>query len=85
MRRRFAVAFAIAVAVGAASAAAAAASAPPQPGPEVVVAPGETLWALALRDAPAGEGPRRWVFEVERINHLDGPEVVAGQEIRLPR
>lgn len=51
---------------------------------EVVVAPGDTLWALAARHAPDRD-PRDFVAEVYRINDL--PEsglVLVGQRLQLP-
>jgi len=67
-------------------------SAPPAPpgtgapGPvvEVVVAPGETLWALAARHAPERD-PRDFVAEVYRLNELPPSGLVrAGQSLVVP-
>jgi nucleoid-associated protein YgaU len=52
---------------------------------QVVVQPGDTLWGLAERYAPAGTDPRRWAAEVERLNGLPGGRLLAGQVLLLPR
>ncbi|HTW21648.1 MAG TPA: LysM peptidoglycan-binding domain-containing protein [Mycobacteriales bacterium] len=49
----------------------------------VVVEPGETLWAVALRVAPH-EDPRLAVADLERANHLASAEVAPGQELVVP-
>jgi LysM repeat protein len=50
----------------------------------VTVQTGETLWQLAARVAPHAD-PRLVVAEIERLNHLSGPAVYAGQQLRVPR
>ena len=55
----------------------------PQAARTVVVRPGDSLWALAGRYAPR-QDPRRWVFRVERLNHLKGGQLLAGALLRLP-
>lgn len=50
----------------------------------VVLAPGDTLWDVAERHAPAGEDPRAFVDELVRLNDLDGAPR-AGVRLRLPR
>lgn len=49
----------------------------------VVVAPGETLWAIAGQVAPTAD-PRDVVDEIVRLNALDSAGVVAGQELAIP-
>lgn len=49
----------------------------------VVLAPGETLWDVAMQTAPS-QDPRVVVAELEAINHLPGPLVQAGQQLTLP-
>jgi LysM domain len=49
----------------------------------VVVARGETLWALAVRVAPHAD-PRLEVADIESLNHLRGPIVEAGQQLVVP-
>ena len=49
----------------------------------VTVAPGESLWALAQRIAP-GMDPRLVVTQIEALNHLAGPQVLAGQQLLVP-
>jgi hypothetical protein len=46
----------------------------------VTVQPGETLWQLAVRIAPRAD-PRLVVDQIERVNHLAGPGVLAGQQL----
>ncbi len=48
-----------------------------------VVAPGETLWALAKRIAP-GQDPRPVVEQIRRLNDLSGGGLQAGQQLLLP-
>jgi LysM domain len=54
------------------------ASAPAQ----VVVAPGETLWSIAVRIAPDRD-PRPVVAGIQRLNDLPTPDVHAGQTLLL--
>lgn len=54
------------------------ASAPAQ----VVVAPGETLWSIAVRVAPDRD-PRPVVAGIQRLNDLPTPDVHAGQTLLL--
>ena len=61
------------------------AAGPTLPPREVVVQPGESLWSLGRRYAPAGSDLRRWVFEVKQLNGLRHSGLVAGQEVRVPR
>lgn len=54
-------------------------------GPRVVtVRPGESLWSLAGRYAPAGFDPRAYVDALTALNHLSGP-LQPGTRLRLPR
>lgn len=62
-----------------------AAGQPPRPahGPAVVVVqPGDTLWALAVRAEPAAD-PRVTVARLIKINGLSGAELRPGQALRL--
>ena len=57
----------------------------PNSGPHaVVMRPGQTVWDLAERYAPATMDPRAYVDQVLDINHLTGMPA-AGVRIRLPR
>ncbi len=58
-------------------------SPPPQPA-QITVASGETLWDVATRIAPDHD-PRQIVAQLERLNHLSGPQLVAGQVLLVPR
>ncbi|MGB8650195.1 MAG: LysM peptidoglycan-binding domain-containing protein, partial [Mycobacteriales bacterium] len=51
---------------------------------QTTVHPGETLWAVAKRVAP-GRDPRAVVQRIRELNHLDGADVLAGQQLLLPR
>ena len=55
-----------------------------RPLPTVTVAPGETLWEIAARVDPSGDR-RALVDQIEALNHLHDGQVVAGQQLRLPR
>jgi hypothetical protein len=49
--------------------------------PHVVIAqPGDTLWAIARRIAPVGSITKL----VDQLVAMNGDEIVAGQEVRLP-
>lgn len=48
-----------------------------------VLAPGQTLWDVALRYFPRVD-PRQTVARLEEVNHLDGALVPAGRLLRLP-
>ena len=50
----------------------------------VTVAPGETRWPIAARVAPDADR-RALIDQIEALNHLHGPQVVAGQQLLLPR
>jgi nucleoid-associated protein YgaU len=47
----------------------------------VTVQSGDTLWSIAGRVAP-GRDPRDEVVRLQRINHLDGVGLAAGQVLR---
>ncbi len=49
----------------------------------VAVAPGDTVWSLANRVAPAGEAGAL-VSAIIEINSLGSGDVEAGQKIRIP-
>jgi LysM repeat protein len=49
----------------------------------ITVAPGETLWQLAARIEPHAD-PRLVVAQIERANHLTGPELLAGEQLITP-
>ena len=56
------------------------------PGPvaTVVVQPGDTLWAIAVRADPQAD-PRPTVARIADLNGLTGATVRPGQRLRLPR
>jgi LysM repeat protein len=55
----------------------------PTPYVKVTVAPGQTLWSIA--SSIPGHGDRRDVVdEIVSINHLESPELFAGQKIFIP-
>ncbi len=49
----------------------------------VVVAPGESLWSIASDAAGSGD-VRAMVDEIISANSLSGPDVAAGQILRVP-
>jgi len=49
----------------------------------VTVRPGETLWAIAEREAP-GVDPRETVARILDVNALESSAVVAGSVLLLP-
>lgn len=49
----------------------------------VVVEPGETLWAVAVRIAPHDD-PRLVVADIESLNHLASAGVEPGQQLVVP-
>ena len=49
----------------------------------VTVAPGDTLWSIALRVAPNAD-PRAEVAALERRNGLTSVDLVPGQVLRVP-
>lgn len=49
----------------------------------VTVAPGDSLWSIAERIAPAAD-PRDVVDAIARLNALDGGAIVAGQSLAIP-
>jgi hypothetical protein len=48
-----------------------------------VVRSGDTLWSIAVRQAP-GEDPRPVVDSIVRINAVDPGTLVPGRELQLP-
>lgn len=53
---------------------------PPAPG-VVTVQSGDTLWSIATRVAPQRD-PRAEIADLQRVNHLSGAELSAGQVLR---
>lgn len=47
---------------------------------EVVVAPGDTLWSIAVRTAPEAD-PRQTVDEIMALNHLATSWIAPGQRL----
>jgi hypothetical protein len=50
----------------------------------VRVAPGDTLWSIAMRHAPAGTDPRPWIFRTAALNGVHDAELAPGEILRLP-
>jgi len=48
------------------------------------VVAGDTLWDIAGEHTAAGEDVRRVVFEIQRVNDLDGSVIFPGQVLRVP-
>jgi LysM repeat protein len=53
------------------------------PAPTVVVQPHDTLWSIATRTSPRRD-PYAAVAEIQRLNHLDGYVIHAGETLRVP-
>ena len=52
-------------------------------GSHLVVA-GDTLWDIAAEHTIPGEDVRRGVFEIQRLNDLEGSMIHPGQVLRVP-
>ena len=50
----------------------------------ITVQQGETLWQVAARIAPHTD-PRLVVDQIQRINHLASPQLLAGMQLVVPR
>jgi nucleoid-associated protein YgaU len=50
---------------------------------DYVVAPGDTIWAIASRADP-GRDPRPLVDAIEHLNELGAGDLVPGQTVRIP-
>jgi LysM repeat protein len=48
-----------------------------------VVAPGETLWSLAERDA-GRQDPRNYIYDLEKLNNLGPGPIYPGERLLLP-
>jgi LysM repeat protein len=48
-----------------------------------VVRTGDTVWSIAVRQAP-GQDPRRVVDAIVRTNGVDAGHLIPGQELTLP-
>ena len=78
---------ALAVLLGGSLAATRAMAEGPTSAPEVqryVVAPGDTLWDLAVGVAKPGEDVREVVRDIETLNGMSSVALTAGQELLLP-
>jgi LysM repeat protein len=49
----------------------------------VVVQPGDTIWSIATAHYPSDDIRAR-VDDIERANGLNGPQIEAGETLRLP-
>ncbi|MBU1227409.1 MAG: LysM peptidoglycan-binding domain-containing protein [Actinobacteria bacterium] len=56
---------------------------PVEYGTHLVVA-GDTLWDIAADSTTPGEDVRRVVFEIQRLNDLEGSVILPGQVLRVP-
>jgi len=52
-------------------------------GTHLVVA-GDTLWDIAADYTTPGDDVRRVVFEIQRLNDLEGSVILPGQVLRVP-
>jgi hypothetical protein len=60
-----------------------AATVPGRPPLSHVVAPGETLWALATRYRD-GRDPRDVIYDIQQLNHLKSVVIQPGERILVP-
>ncbi len=49
----------------------------------ITVKPGQTLWSIASELAQSGDR-RDLVAEISEVNHLESPQLYAGQKIYIP-
>jgi nucleoid-associated protein YgaU len=49
----------------------------------VTVGPGDTLWGIASQRYPDAD-TRQKVYEIEQLNGLRGPTIMAGHRLRVP-
>ena len=49
----------------------------------VTVAPGQSLWAIAVRHYPQTD-PRQAVWDIQAANHLGGDYIYPGERLVLP-
>jgi len=50
---------------------------------QVVVQPGQSLWAIA-QDRYPDEDTRSMVGQIVRLNHIDGQAIYAGERLQVP-
>jgi LysM repeat protein len=81
-RRRLGALF-IAAALAVATYVGGVAGAEPQP-VHYTVAPGDTLWGIAIEHTPPWEDPRPKVEAIREANHLSGYEIYPGMSLKLP-
>ncbi|TDE90921.1 LysM peptidoglycan-binding domain-containing protein [Occultella glacieicola] len=60
------------------------APAAPEEVASVVVAPGESLWAIAAEHAEPGADVRTLIDQIVELNSLESSTVVAGQRLDIP-
>ena len=48
------------------------------------VAPGDTLWGIAIEHTAMWEDPRPKVEAIREANHLSGYEIYPGMSLKLP-
>ena len=53
-------------------------------GHKYVVSGGDTLWSIAAHEYGAAVDPRRAIYEIREVNHLDESTVSPGDRLTLP-
>jgi hypothetical protein len=49
-----------------------------------VVTAGDTIWSIAATHTPAGGDVRTVVFDIKRMNQMDGSMIQAGDQLVVP-
>ena len=50
----------------------------------VFVAPGDTLWDIAISNNPNHKDVRKLIYEIKQVNHLSTTTIHVGDEIIIP-
>lgn len=50
----------------------------------VMVESGDTLWDIANRYSDKTTDLRKFIYEITKLNNINGSELIPGQEIKIP-